>query len=58
VADIELVFNEGESLPNATAASDTLVEAVNSGNFSLPVDASTIVARGKAVVFIPSNAKD
>ncbi|XP_075319068.1 uncharacterized protein LOC142378437 isoform X26 [Odontesthes bonariensis] len=45
VADVELVFNEGQTLPNATAAADTLVEAAASGNLSLPVNASTIVAR-------------
>lgn len=49
MADVELIFNEGNTLPNATSAADTLVEAASSSNFSLSVNTSSITATGKLV---------
>lgn len=45
-ADVELIFNEGSSNLSASSAADSLTEAVSGGNFSLPVDTSSIVATG------------
>lgn len=49
MADVDLVFNEGEKLPNASSAAGTLVAAASSSNFSLGVNTSSISATGKLV---------
>ena len=46
MADVDLVFNEGNSVPNASSATDTLVEAASRSNFSLTVNTSSISATG------------
>lgn len=45
-ANVELVFNEGTTNLNASSAADSLTDAVNSGNFSLPINTSSISAAG------------
>lgn len=47
MADVDLVFNEVNSLPNASSAAETLVEAASSSNFSLTVNTSSISAKGE-----------
>ena len=49
MADVDLIFNEGKSLPNASSVVDTLVAAASSSNFSLSVNTSSISAAGKLV---------
>ncbi len=46
-----MIFNEGNTLPNASEAAETLVEAVSNPNFSLPVNTSSITATGKLFGF-------
>ncbi|KAJ0033756.1 hypothetical protein NQD34_000863 [Periophthalmus magnuspinnatus] len=41
-ADVELIFNDAETLPNTTSISNTLIEASSSSNFSFKVNTSTI----------------
>ncbi|XP_042251095.1 mucin-5AC-like [Thunnus maccoyii] len=53
VADVDLIFNEVNSLPNASSAADTLVAAASSSNFSLSVNTSSISA---TVVQTPTQA--
>ncbi|KAF3852070.1 hypothetical protein F7725_005425 [Dissostichus mawsoni] len=48
VVDVELIFNEGNTLPNATSVAGTLVTASSSSNFSLSVNTSSISATGNA----------
>ena len=47
--EAELIFNivENATTPDASSVASTLVAAANSSNFSLPVDASSVVATGK-----------
>ena len=47
--EAELIFNQVENAttPDASSVASTLVEAASSDNFSLPVNTSTIVAKGK-----------
>ncbi|TDH16198.1 hypothetical protein EPR50_G00017450 [Perca flavescens] len=45
VVDAELIFNNASAVPETSAVANVLVGAVsNSSNFSLPVDASSVVA--------------
>ena len=51
MADVDLIFNEANTLPNASAAADTLKTAASSGNFSLSVDKTSITASGKNIYY-------
>ncbi|KAM7419270.1 hypothetical protein PAMA_016401 [Pampus argenteus] len=53
VADVELIFNEVNSVPDASSVVDTLVNATSDSNFDLNVDTSSISAK---VVLPPTQA--
>lgn len=55
VVDAELIFNNVTTLPNASSAAETLVDAASSSNFSLGVNTSSITATGKTCHYQMSN---
>ncbi|GLD66918.1 cell wall integrity and stress response component 4-like isoform X2 [Lates japonicus] len=51
--DAELIFNDVNSLPNASSVAETLVAAASSSNFSLSVNTSSIIV---SIVLSPTQA--
>ena len=52
MAETELIFAEGSSLPETSTVANALVEAASDPNFALSVDASSVATRG--TVFLGS----